>query len=96
MEEHTFCKHVYEYPDVQFASVMKVMTLEEHQRAEQHGPAGIQQPHKMEMSLPTRKEDICPFKIIIRFNKNDDLFYLTQNGSLHIHSGHVRRTVIFA
>jgi hypothetical protein len=50
----------------------------------------------METSLPTRKEDICPFKINIHFNKKDDMFYLSKNGSVDTHSGHVRRTVIFA
>jgi uncharacterized protein YlbG (UPF0298 family) len=44
-----------------------------------------------------RKEDICPFKINIRFNKKDDLFYfLSKNGSVHTHSGYVRSAVIFA
>jgi uncharacterized protein YlbG (UPF0298 family) len=50
----------------------------------------------METSLPTRKEDICPFKINIHFNKKDDLFNLSKNGSVDTHSEHVRRTVIFA
>jgi uncharacterized protein YlbG (UPF0298 family) len=39
---------------------------------------------------------MCSFKINIRFNKKDDLFYLSKNGSVHTHSGHVRCTVIFA
>jgi uncharacterized protein YlbG (UPF0298 family) len=39
---------------------------------------------------------MCPFKINNHFNKKDDLFYLLKNGSVHTHSGHVRRTVIFA
>jgi hypothetical protein len=46
--------------------------------------------------LPTRREDICPFKINISFNKKVDLFYLSKNGSLDTHSGHVWQTVIFA
>jgi uncharacterized protein YlbG (UPF0298 family) len=50
----------------------------------------------METSLPTRKEDMCPFKINIYFKKKDDLFYLSKNGSIHTHSRHVWRTVIFA
>jgi hypothetical protein len=50
----------------------------------------------METSLPTRKEDIWTLKINIHFNKKDDLFYLSKNGSVHTHRGHVRRTVIFA
>jgi hypothetical protein len=96
MAEHKVCKCVYDYPDAQFASGMKVTTVIENRRAEQRGPTGIHQPCKMEMSLPTRQEDICPFKINIRFNKKDDLFYLSKNGSVDTHSGHVRRTVIFA
>jgi predicted DNA-binding WGR domain protein len=96
MAEHKVCKRVYDYPDAQFASGMKVTTVKENRRAEQRGPTGIQQPRKMETSLPTRKEDICPFKINIRFNKKDDLFYLSKNGSVHTHSGHVWQTVIFA
>jgi hypothetical protein len=40
--------------------------------------------------------DVRPFKINIHFNKKDDLFYLSKNGSVHTHSGHVRRTTIFA
>jgi uncharacterized protein YlbG (UPF0298 family) len=50
----------------------------------------------METSLPTLKNDVCPFKINIHFNKKDDLFYLSKNGSVHPHSGHVRCSVIFA
>jgi hypothetical protein len=96
MAEHKVCKHVYDYPDAQFASGMKVTTVKENQQAEQRGPTCIHQPRKMETSLPTRKEDICPFKIKIRFNKKDYLFYLSKNGSVDTHSGHVRRTVIFA
>jgi hypothetical protein len=66
-------------------------------QAEQRGPTGIHQPHKTETSLPTRKEDIiCPFKININFNNKDDLFYLSKNGYVHIHSGHVWRTCTFA
>jgi hypothetical protein len=76
MAEHKVCKRVYDYPDAQFASGMKVMTVKENRRAEQRGPTGIHQPRKMEMSLPTRKENIFPFKINIRFSKKDDLFYL--------------------
>jgi hypothetical protein len=75
---------------------MKFTTVKENRRAEQRGPTGIHQPRKTETSLPTRKEDICPFKINIRFNKKDNLFYLSKNGSVDTHSGHVRRTVIFA
>jgi hypothetical protein len=96
MAEHKVCKRVYDYPDAQFSSGMKVTTVKENRRAEQRGPTGIHQPRKTETSLPTRKEDICPFKINIRFNKKDDLFYLSKNGSVDAHSGHVRRTVIFA
>jgi hypothetical protein len=96
MAEHKVCKHVYDYPDAQFASGMKVTTFKENRRAEQRGPTGIHQPSKMETSLPTRKEDSFPFKINICFNKKDDLFYLSKNGSVDTHSGHVRRTVMFA
>jgi uncharacterized protein YlbG (UPF0298 family) len=96
MAEHKVCKRVYDYPDAQFASGMKVTTVKENRRAEQHGPTGIHQPRKTETSLPKRKEDICPFKINIRFNKKDDLFYLSKIGSVDTHSGHVRQTVIFA
>jgi hypothetical protein len=96
MAEHKVCKCVYDYPDAQFASGMKVTTVKENRQAEQHGPAGIHQPRKTEMSLPTRKEDICPFKINIRFNKKDDLFYLSKHGSVDTHSGYVLQTVIFA
>jgi hypothetical protein len=77
MADHKCFKHVYDYPDVQFASRMKVMTVKENRRAEQRGPTGIHQPRKTETSLPTREEDICPFKINIGFNKKDDLFYLS-------------------
>jgi hypothetical protein len=94
--EHKACKRIYDYPDAQFAVGMKVMTVKETHRAEQRGPTGIHQPRKTETSLPTRKEDICPFKINIHFNKKDDLFHLSKNGSVHTHSGHVRHTVIFA
>jgi SOS response regulatory protein OraA/RecX len=96
MAYHKVCRHVYDYPDAQFASGMKVMTVKENRWAEQRGPSGIHQPRKTETSLPTRREDICPFKISICFNKKDDLFYLSKNGSVLTHSGHVRRTVIFA
>jgi hypothetical protein len=96
MAEHKVCKCVYDYPDAQFASGMKVTTVKENRRAEQRGPTGIQQPRKTETSLPTRREDTCPFKINTNFNKKDDLFYLSKNGSVDTHSGHVRQTVIFA
>jgi uncharacterized protein YlbG (UPF0298 family) len=96
MVEHKACKYIYDYPDAQFAAYIKVATVKENRRVEQHGPTSIHQPRKMENSLPMRKEDICPFKINIHFNKKDDLFYLSKNGSVHTHSGHVRRTVIFA
>jgi hypothetical protein len=75
---------------------MKVTTVKENRWAEQRGPTGIHQPRKMETSLPTRKEDICQFKINIRFSKKDDLSYLSKNRSVDTHSGHVWRTVIFA
>jgi hypothetical protein len=79
-----------------FASGMKVTTVKENRRAERRGPTGIHQPRKTETSLPTRKEDIFPLKISIHFNKKDDMFYLSKNGSVDTHSGHVQRTVIFA
>jgi hypothetical protein len=85
---------VYDYPDAQFASGMKVTTFKENRRAEQRGPTGIRQPHTTETSLPTRKKEIRPFKIDIRFNKKDDMFYLSKNGYVDTHSGHVRRTSI--
>jgi hypothetical protein len=75
---------------------MKVTTVKENHRVEQHGPTGINQQWKTQTSPPTMRNDVCPFKINIRFNKKDDLFYLSKNGSLHTHSGHVRRTIIFA
>jgi hypothetical protein len=53
---------------------MKVTAVKENRRAEQRGPTGIHQPCKTEMSLPTSKEDISPFKINIPFNKMDVLF----------------------
>jgi uncharacterized protein YlbG (UPF0298 family) len=96
MTEHRVCKRVYDYPDAQFASGMKVTKVKENRWAEHRGPTGIHQPRKMETSLPTNKEDMCPFKINIRFNKKDDLFYLSKNGSVHTHSGHVRQNIIFA
>jgi hypothetical protein len=75
---------------------MKVTTVKENHCVEQCGPTGINQPRKTETSLPTLKNDVCPFKINIRFNNKDDLFYLSKNGSVHTHSGHVRCTIIFA
>jgi hypothetical protein len=96
MAEHKVSKRVYDYPDAQFASGMKATTVKENRRAEQHGPAGIHQPCKTETALPTRKEDICPFKVNICFNKKDDLFYLSKSGSVETHSGHVWRSVVFA
>jgi hypothetical protein len=72
MAEHKVCKCVYDYPDAQFASGMKVSTVKENRQAEQRGPTGVHQ-RKMETSLPTSKEDICPLEINIRFNKKDDL-----------------------
>jgi hypothetical protein len=96
MAEHKVCKHVYDYPDAQFVTGMKVTTVKENRRAEKRGPTDIHQTRKTETSLPTSKEDICPFKINIRFNKKNDLFYLSKNGSVDTHSGHVQRTVIFA
>jgi hypothetical protein len=86
MAEHKVCKRVYDYPDAQFASGMKVTTVKEKQRAEQRGPTGIRQPRKTETSLPTGKEDICPFKINIPFNNKDDLFCPSKNGSVDTHS----------
>jgi hypothetical protein len=78
MAEQKVCKRVYYSPDAQFASGMKVTTVKENRWAEQRGSTGIHQPHKTETSLSTRKEDIFPFKINIRFNKKDDLFYLSK------------------
>jgi hypothetical protein len=43
----------------------------------------------------TRKEFFFQFKINIRFNKKDDMFYLLKKRSVHTHSRHVWRTVIF-
>jgi hypothetical protein len=48
MAEHKVCKRVYDYLDTQFASGMKVPTVEENRRAEQRGPTGIHQPRKTE------------------------------------------------
>jgi hypothetical protein len=73
MAEHKACKCIYDYPDDQFAALIKVTTVKENRRVEQRGPAGIHQPRKMENSLPMRKAYICPFKINIHFNKKDDL-----------------------
>jgi hypothetical protein len=50
---------------------------------------------KIETSRPTRKEDQCPFKINIRLNLKDDLFYLCKKGSVASRCGHGRRSVIF-
>jgi hypothetical protein len=41
---------------------MKVMTVKENRRVEQHGPTGINQPRKTDTSHPTWKEYQCPFK----------------------------------
>jgi hypothetical protein len=57
MAEDKICKRVYDYPDAQFVSGMKVKTVKENRPAGQRGPTGIHQPRKTEMSLPTRKED---------------------------------------
>jgi hypothetical protein len=35
MAEHKVCKRVYDYPDTQFASGMKVTTVKENRRVEQ-------------------------------------------------------------
>jgi hypothetical protein len=96
MAENKACKLNYVNPDAQFAAGMKVTTVRENRWVEQRGPTGINQPRKMETSLQTLKEDICPFKINIDFNKKGDLFYLSKNGSVHTDSGHVRCTVMFA
>jgi uncharacterized protein YlbG (UPF0298 family) len=82
--------------EAQFASWMKITTVKENRHVEQRGPTSINQPRKTETSLPTLKNEVCPFKINIRFNKKDDLFYLSKYGSVHTYSGHVRRTIIFA
>jgi hypothetical protein len=96
MAENKACKRNYVNHYAQFAAGIKVKTVKENHWVDQRGPIGINQPKKAETSLPTRKEDICPFKINIRFNKKDDLFYISKNGSVHTHRGHVRCTVIFA
>jgi hypothetical protein len=46
MAENKACKRKYEYPDAQFAAGMKVTTVKENRRAEQRGPAGINQLRK--------------------------------------------------
>jgi hypothetical protein len=56
MAEYKACKRIYEYPDAQFATGMKVTTVKENRRAEQCGPTGIREPQKMETSFPTRKQ----------------------------------------
>jgi uncharacterized protein YlbG (UPF0298 family) len=96
MVKNKACKNIYVNPDAQFAAGMKVTTVKENRWVEQLAPTGTSQPRKTETSLPMRKEDICPFKINIRFNKKEDLFYLSKNGSVYTHSGHVRHAVIFA
>jgi uncharacterized protein YlbG (UPF0298 family) len=96
MFEDKACKQKYVKNEGQFASGMKVTTVKEDLRVEQRGPTGINQPQKMETSLPTLKNDVCPFKINIHFNKKDDLFYFSKHGSVHTHSGHVRHTIIFS
>jgi hypothetical protein len=58
ISEHKVCKHVYDYPDAQFASGMNFTTVKENRRPEQRGPTGIHQPGKTETPLPIRKEDI--------------------------------------
>jgi hypothetical protein len=94
--EDRACKCKYVNNEAQYAAGMKVTTVKENCRVEQRGPTGINQPRKMETSLPTLKNDVCPFKINICFNKKDDLFYLSKNGTVHTRSGHVRRTIAFA
>jgi hypothetical protein len=59
---------------------MKVTIVKENRWVEQHGPTGINQPRKTETSRPTRKQDQCPFKLNIRLNMEDDLFYLSKKG----------------
>jgi hypothetical protein len=56
MAEHNFCKRVYDYPDAQFASGMKVTTVKENRRAEQRGPTGIHQPVKRRCHYPQGKK----------------------------------------
>jgi hypothetical protein len=46
MAEHKVFKRVYDYPDAQFASGMKVTTVKENRRSEQRGPTGIHQPRE--------------------------------------------------
>jgi hypothetical protein len=54
MAEPKVCKRVFDYPDAQFASGMKVTSVKENRRAEQRGPTGIHQPRKTEIT--THKE----------------------------------------
>jgi hypothetical protein len=96
MFEEKSCKCNYVNNEAQYDSGMKVTTVKENCRVEQHGPTGISQPRKTETSLPTLKNDACPFKINICFKKEDGLFYLSKKGSVHTHIIHVRRTFIFA
>jgi hypothetical protein len=96
MFEDKAFKRNYLNDDAQFSVGMKVTTVKENSRVEQHEPTRIDQPRKMETSLPTQKKDLCPFKINIRFNNKDDLFDLSKDGSVHTHSGPVRRNIIFA
>jgi hypothetical protein len=90
------CNCNYENGDAQFAAGMRVMTVNKNTRVEQRGPTGINQPRKTETSRPTQKEDKHPFKINIRLNLKDYLFYLSTKGSVAIHGGHVRHSVTFA
>jgi hypothetical protein len=78
MFEDKACKHKYVDNEAQYASGVKVTTVKYNRGVEHRGPTGINQPRKMETSLPTRKNDVCPFKIKIHFNKKDDLFYLSK------------------
>jgi hypothetical protein len=95
MFEDKACKRKYVDNETQYASGVKVTTVKYNRGVEQRGPTGINQPRKMETSLPTPKNDVCPFKIKIHFNKKDDLFYLSKHGSVHTHSHHFRRTILF-
>jgi hypothetical protein len=76
MVEDKACKRKYVKNEAQYTAGTKVTTMKENHLVEQRGPTGIDQPRKTERSLPTLKNNVCPFKINIHFNKKVDLFYL--------------------
>jgi hypothetical protein len=62
MFEYKACKHNYADGDAKFVAGMKVTTVKQNHRVERRGPTGVNQPKNAETSIPTWKEDKCPFK----------------------------------